>query len=65
MEYEFSFSAEDFTRVQRLIYRLAGIVLADGKRGFDYSRAIMAVHASRLPSRRISTSWGSALFIYG
>jgi chemotaxis protein methyltransferase CheR len=52
MEYEFSFSAEDFTRIQRLIYRLAGIVLADGKRDFVYSRIIKVVRASGLPSFR-------------
>jgi chemotaxis protein methyltransferase CheR len=52
MDYEFSFSAEDFTRVQRLIYRLAGIVLADGKRDFVYSRIIKTVRASGLPSFR-------------
>jgi chemotaxis protein methyltransferase CheR len=50
MMYEFAFSAEDFTRVQRLIYRLAGIVLADGKRDFVYGRLIKRMRASGLPS---------------
>lgn len=52
MDYEFSFSVEDFTRIQRLIYRLAGIVLADGKQDFVYSRIIKVVRASGLPSFR-------------
>ncbi|MET0381815.1 MAG: CheR family methyltransferase [Burkholderiaceae bacterium] len=35
---EFSFSGEDFTRVQKLIYQRAGINLHDGKRAMVYSR---------------------------
>jgi chemotaxis protein methyltransferase CheR len=36
--HEFTFSNEDFTRVQKLIYQRAGISLHDGKRAMVYSR---------------------------
>ncbi|HEY8977450.1 MAG TPA: CheR family methyltransferase [Burkholderiaceae bacterium] len=36
--HEFTFSADDFRRVQKLIYQRAGISLHDGKRAMVYSR---------------------------
>ncbi|MDD2948152.1 MAG: protein-glutamate O-methyltransferase CheR [Rugosibacter sp.] len=48
--YEFAFAADDFTRIQRSIYRLAGIVLAAGKQDFVYGRLARRVRAKGLPS---------------
>lgn len=51
-DYEFAFSADDFTRIQRSIYRLAGIVLAAGKQDFVYGRLVRRVRAKGVPSFR-------------
>jgi chemotaxis protein methyltransferase CheR len=48
--YEFAFSADDFTRIQLSIYRLAGIVLAAGKQDFVYGRLARRVRGSGLSS---------------
>jgi chemotaxis protein methyltransferase CheR len=48
--YEFAFSADDFARIQRSIYRLAGIVLAAGKLDFAYGRLVRRVRAKGVPS---------------
>lgn len=49
-QYEFAFSADDVKRVQQLIYRLAGIVLAAGKQDFVYGRLVRRVRAKGVPS---------------